>query len=136
MYFRFQAVRYPLSFTYRKKSIAAMPKIKVLIIDDEVDYGMIMKSYFEKKRYQVSLAFTLHDGIQQMKDINPDILFLDNNLPDGSGWQHLEEFVEKFPQMKIYLVSAYHQKKDFTSPSPKVIVWEKPLSLSLLNEHF
>jgi DNA-binding response OmpR family regulator len=113
-----------------------MPKVKVLIIDDEVDYCMIMKSYLEKRNYEVVLAFTLHQGIDKLQETKPDILLLDNNLPDGSGWQHLEEFVEKFPQMRVYLISAYHQKKDFISPSPKIIVWEKPISLNLLNEHF
>ena len=113
-----------------------MSKSKVLIIDDEVDYCMIMKSYFEKKNYDFYLAFTLHAGLELLKTVQPDILFLDNNLPDGSGWQRLGEIVEKFPQMKIYLISAYQQQKDFKSPSPGIIFWEKPLTLSLLNQHF
>ena len=131
--FRNQASLLSTRFT---KIITAMSKIKVLIVDDEVDYCLIMKSYFEKKNYEVFLAFTLNEGIHKLQESNPDLLFLDNNLPDGSGWQRVEEFVEKFPHLKIYLVSAYLQKKDFTSPSPSVTVWEKPLSLNLLNEHF
>lgn len=110
-----------------------MVKLKILIIDDEIDYCMIMKNFF-RKVYDVSLAFTLREGLALIDSLNPDLLFLDNNLPDGKGWTCVESIVEKNPHLKIYLVSAYHQKGNFSSPSSNVVVWEKPLSLSLLQE--
>ncbi len=113
-----------------------MLKLKVLMIDDEIDYCKIMESYFKRKNYEVALAYNLTDGLQRIDDNKPDILFLDNNLPDGKGWSHVESIVEKNPHLKIYLVSAYHQKGDFFYESPNVTIWEKPLTMSLLNEHF
>ena len=113
-----------------------MIKLKILIIDDEIDYSMILKSYFTKKNYDVSVAYLLNEGLDKINELQPDILFLDNNLPDGKGWTHVESIVEKNPHLKIYLVSAYHQKGEFSSPSPNVTVWEKPLSMSLLKEVF
>ena len=113
-----------------------MSRLKILIIDDEVDYCTLLKSYFQQKDYEVFLAFTLKEGLEMVNNIRPDILFLDNNLPDGKGWPHVDSIVEKIPQIRAYLVSAYQQKSDFSSSSPNVIVWEKPLSLSLLNENF
>lgn len=110
-----------------------MIKLKILIIDDEIDYCMIMKNFF-REAYEVFIAFTLREGLDLIESIHPDILFLDNNLPDGKGWTHVEPIVEKNPHLRIYLVSAYHQKGNFSSPSPNVVVWEKPLSLSLLQE--
>ncbi len=109
---------------------------KILVVDDEVDYCTILKSYFLQKEYEVFLAFTLKEGLDMIDSIRPDILFLDNNLPDGKGWPHVESIVKKNPQIRLYLVSAYRQKSDFSSPSSNVIVWEKPLSLSLLNQNF
>jgi two-component system, OmpR family, response regulator len=113
-----------------------MSKKRILIVDDESDYCMIMKSYFRDKNYDVHLAYNLSDGLQLLDSLQPDILFLDNNLPDGKGWSHVENIVEKNPHIRLYLVSAYHQKGDFLSTSPNVIVWEKPLSLNLLNSNF
>lgn len=111
-----------------------MLKPKILIIDDEIDYCMIMKNFFGQQEYEVHVAFTLREGLPMLEQIQPDILFLDNNLPDGKGWTHVETIVEKNPHLRIYLVSAYHQKGNFSSPSPNVVVWEKPLSMSLLRE--
>lgn len=113
-----------------------MLKLKVLMIDDEIDYCRILENYFKKKNYEVQLAFSLAEGLQLIGSHKPDILFLDNNLPDGKGWTHVDEIVENNPHLKIYLVSAYHQKGDFFYDSPNVTVWEKPLSMSLLNDHF
>jgi DNA-binding response OmpR family regulator len=113
-----------------------MATLKILIIDDEEDYCVILKSYFLQKGYDISLAFTLREGQELIESVRPDILFLDNNLPDGKGWPHIESFVEKIPHMKVYLISAYHQKSDFSSTLSNVTVWEKPISLNLLNENF
>ena len=108
-------------------------KKKILIIDDEVDFCIIMKGYFEKKDFEVHLAYNLQRGLFQLDEKKPDILFLDNNLPDGQGWQYVEQIVEKNPHLIVYLVSAHQSKSSFSSPNKNIIVWEKPISLQLLN---
>jgi DNA-binding response OmpR family regulator len=113
-----------------------MLKQTILIIDDEIDYSMILKNYFTKRNYEVHVSYLLKEGLEKIDLIRPDILFLDNNLPDGKGWTHVEEIVEKNPHLRIFLVSAYHQRGDYSSPSSNVIVWEKPLSMSQLREVF
>jgi DNA-binding response OmpR family regulator len=113
-----------------------MSKLKILIIDDEIDYCTIMKNYFTKRNYEVFISFMLKQGLEMINSLGPDILFLDNNLPDGKGWTHVEMIVEKNPHLRVYLVSAYHRSGEFSSPSPNVIVWEKPLSRKLLDGNF
>ncbi|MES1217358.1 MAG: response regulator [Bacteroidota bacterium] len=113
-----------------------MKKSKILIIDDETDFCMLMKNYFNEKNYNVFLAFSLAEGLSSLEKIDPDILFLDNNLPDGQGWKFVDEIVEKIPHIRIYLISAYRQKPNFVTSSPNITVWEKPISLSTLNVAF
>jgi DNA-binding response OmpR family regulator len=112
-----------------------MLKLKILIVDDETDYCSIMKTYFEEKSYEVFLATNLAQAFQQIEQNPPDILFLDNNLPDGRGWNHISEILKKNPGVKLYLVSAYNQKLNLL-PSSNIIIWEKPISLKLLNQYF
>ena len=50
---------------------------KVLIIDDEVDLCLLMKTYFLRKNYEVYIAHTLNDGITRLGQIVPDYLFID-----------------------------------------------------------
>ncbi len=111
-------------------------KQKILIVDDETDFCMIMKMYFIKKGYDVTLAFTLKEGLALLKEIKPDILFLDNNLPDGYGWDAVEDIVEIIPQIRAYLVSAHRNDIPFSGLEKNVVIWEKPISLNILNAVF
>jgi DNA-binding NtrC family response regulator len=111
-------------------------KIKILIIDDEQDYCLIMKHYFESKRYEVFIANTLHSGLKLLSEEQPDILLLDNNLPDGEGWNHVEAIVSNNPTMKLHLISAYKSVKDNTYEGDNICIWEKPISMSKFDEVF
>lgn len=111
-------------------------KPRILIIDDETDFCLIMKNFFTKKGYEVFLAFTLDDGLKKLDESAPGILFIDNNLPDGNGWDAVHDIVEKIPQIKAYLVSAHRNKANFPVKGDQIVIWEKPISLSRLNEVF
>ena len=131
--------RYDLTLSCKTKpsviAISSMKK-KILIIDDEVDFCLIMKGYFGRKNYEVFVAYTLQSGLFLIDEEKPDILFLDNNLPDGQGWKYVDQIVEKNPHLEIYLVSAHQSKSSFTSPNKNIIVWEKPISMQVLNSSF
>ena len=107
---------------------------KVLIIDDEVDFCFLLKTYLTKKNYKISLANTLYQGLQLLESENPDIIFLDNNLPDGFGWDKIDFITHSHPEAQLNLVSAYN----YIYPSPDINelkVWEKPLDLRKLDEY-
>ena len=109
---------------------------KILIVDDETDFCMIMKSYFVKKGYAVSHASTLREGLSKLEELRPDILFLDNNLPDGNGWDSLDKIVEINPQIRAYLVSAHRNNSPYGAKARNIVVWEKPISFEMLNGCF
>lgn len=113
-----------------------MGKVKILIVDDEIDNCLLMQSYFEQKNYNVFIAFTLKEGLNLMHAIKPDIIFLDNNLPDGEGWKYTDEIRAALPDVKINLVSGYKQPSDFIKNKDGIRLLEKPLSLDLLDKFF
>ena len=113
-----------------------MAKHKVLVVDDEIDYCMIMKEYFQSRKYDVCLAYTLNDGLRLIDEFQPDFLLLDNNLPDGKGWEYVDKIAGHNSGLKIFLISAYTHPSDVSTKSPNVTVWEKPVSLSMLDSTF
>jgi len=42
-----------------------------------------MKNFFPTRNFEVHVALTLVEGMRILKEEMPDIIFLDNNLPDG-----------------------------------------------------
>jgi DNA-binding response OmpR family regulator len=104
--------------------------MKILIIDDEADLRNLLKVYFEKKNCQVMLAETLDAGMLALDDFKPDHIFLDNNLPDGSGWSKTQHILMNYPQCQLNLMSGYLVPK--TSAMNFRII-EKPISFKELD---
>ena len=103
-----------------------MLKLKVLIIDDEVDYCRILENYFKRKSYEVFLSFILKDGLAQIDQLKPDILILDNNLPDGIGILKINEFKKYCKQ--IIVISAMSNLNDQAIEAGADHFFMKPLS--------
>jgi two-component system, OmpR family, response regulator len=112
-----------------------IPGKRVLIIDDETDFCLLMKNYFIRKNYDVHIFHTLAEGMKNLEKIKPDILFLDNNLPDGLGWEKTEYISKHFPNTRINLISAYQYDHSFSDKLTSVRIWEKPISLKDLNKY-
>jgi len=109
-------------------------KKKVLIIDDEVDFCFLLKTYLTKKNYEIILANTLEQGMKLLLSDRPDIVFLDNNLPDGLGWEQIDHIYALFPRIELNLISAYQYQLPHPEPT-RLKVWEKPLDLHMLDQY-
>lgn len=113
-----------------------MKKKKIVIIDDEEDLCQLMRTYLVDLDYDVFLANTLGQGLSLMKEVSPDIVFIDNNLPDGLGWEKTNYLLKEYPLCKINLISAYRNTPPDIYPRPASLkILEKPLRLSVLKNY-
>lgn len=103
--------------------------MKILIIDDEIDLSLLLKSYFVRKNNEVSIAHSLSEGLTMIPELKPDLLVLDNNLPDGIGWKEAPQIAQQHPEIFIYLVSAYHPSHPVMPEHARFKILEKPVSL-------
>lgn len=107
---------------------------KILIVDDEEDLCLLMKIYFSRKQYDVSIANTLQEGLAKLESLQPDVLFLDNNLPDGLGWDFAPEILDKYPDLELHLISAFHPNIPQNVDRARLRIMEKPFTQQQLNE--
>ncbi len=109
---------------------------KILIIDDETDLCLLLKEYFLRKKYEVTISHSLSEGKDFLNKNTPDILFLDNNLPDGIGWPEAPSISATYPATYIVLVSAFHPSLPVMPPNAKYRVIEKPITMADLDIQF
>jgi two-component system, LytTR family, response regulator len=85
--------------------------IKTLIIDDEEDARFMLHNYlsvdFKNVIEVVGEANSVKSGIQAIHDFSPDILFLDIQMRDGTGFDLLEQIPNK--TFEVVFCTAYDQ---------------------------
>lgn len=84
---------------------------KVLIVDDSMFMRQAIKTTLQKSgRYEVvGEAGTGDEGIELSLELRPDVITLDNVLPDMLGMDILKELRKEMVDAKILMVSAVGQ---------------------------
>lgn len=59
---------------------------RILIVEDEEDYGQLLVEALGDAGFAVNWAKCAADGLAAFKSEPPDLVILDVNLPDGSGF--------------------------------------------------
>jgi len=89
-----------------------------------------IEKFFTQKHFEVDVATTLTEAKKCVKKFSPDFIILDNNLPDGNGWDSADWFLNECPAIHLFLISAYRHDAENNFQREKITVFEKPLSFS------
>ena len=85
--------------------------IKTLIIDDEAPSREALRHYLEKYCPDVQVvgeAESVETGLKAIRKYQPEVLFLDIEMPFGNGFDLLERLPASH-QMEVVFVTAYEQ---------------------------
>lgn len=86
--------------------------MKAIIIDDEKRARMLLKALLQDHCPEVQVLgdyADLNSGVQAIKRIQPELVFLDIELPETSGLQILDFFREEEVNFSIIFVTAYNE---------------------------
>ncbi len=87
-----------------------MQGIKILIVEDDETASYLMKSFLEDCDFLVDTVFTVTDGVSYLKNNNYNLLLLDLNLPDFSGFDLLSS-IANHVAIPTIVTSAYNDTK-------------------------
>lgn len=101
---------------------------KALIIDDDSDLCLMLKTLIKKAIPEVQYAHTLADGKELLNQLKPEVIFLDNNLPDGQGLHILKEIKTSLPGVFVIFISAINLPGHTALEYGADVFLEKPFS--------
>ena len=85
-------------------------KLKAIIVEDEVQSRTILSNYLQKYCREVKLlgeATTVKEGIELIGKLQPDLVFLDVEMPFGNAFDLLDQIPER--NFEIVFVTAFEQ---------------------------
>ena len=108
---------------------------KILIIEDDETIAFGIKTYLDKNKYEIRYANNLKRGKELLKiDIDIDLVLLDLNLPDGSGYDFCS-YVKSIKDIPIIFLTVRDEEVDIVKGldmgGDDYIT--KPFKLSVLN---
>ena len=78
----------------------------VLVVDDESKVCEALKALFERKGCHVDTAASVQAALTQLSRLQAEVVLLDLKLPDGSGLEVLSHLKEKFPNLRVIVISG------------------------------
>ncbi len=108
----------------------------ILIIDDEPDICRLLQLTLVRHGYNVKYVHALNEGLSFLQQQQPDLLFLDIHLPDGSGLEALPVIRKKCPTLPVITISAYDNgmEKQKALSAGATFFLAKPFSVKHVDE--
>ncbi|MEB2783945.1 response regulator [Algoriphagus persicinus] len=79
----------------------------ILVIDDEPEIRSLLSRFLGRRGFSVISAGTLKEGRKLFIQSKPELVFLDVNLPDGSGLNELKYINSGKVLSKVIMMSAF-----------------------------
>lgn len=80
---------------------------KILVIDDDTAFCMMLKTFLQKKGYDVTNAFHAAEAEECIKSQNFDVVLTDIRLPDSDGLAILKSVKEISFETQVILMTGY-----------------------------
>jgi DNA-binding response OmpR family regulator len=79
--------------------------IEVLLIDDDPDMSVILRTLLRGHDFQIQSEHSGIDGIRFCRKNRPDVVILDLMMPETDGWEVCQQ-IRQFSSVPILILSA------------------------------
>lgn len=80
---------------------------KILLVDDDTAFCLMLQTFLTKKGYTVTCAFQAAEAVQQIQDHNFNLVLTDIRLPDADGLEVLRAARAKDAAIQVILMTGY-----------------------------
>jgi len=103
--------------------------LRILRVDDEKEFVLLVESALKREGYTVSIAFDGEEGVEKAKIEKPDLIICDINMPKKDGYGVLRD-IRRGPDKNITFImlsaiedfkkieEAYEYEADFYISKP------------------
>jgi len=118
--------------------------MKIMIVDDETDVEILFRQQFRKEVrdgiVELCYAFSGEAALNYLeKQHPPDVVYIlsDINMPGITGLELLKTVKEKYPQIRVSMITAYGDEQNFNTAMSTGAeqYFTKPIDFTRIKEH-
>ena len=107
---------------------------KVLVVDDDGQMGLVLDMVLQESRFELDYVNNLLSADEYLKKQQPLAVILDNKLPDGYGLDFIVYLKQRYPSIKIIMISGFGLAREAALENGADLFFEKPFNLDEFNE--
>jgi DNA-binding response OmpR family regulator len=107
-------------------------KRKILVVDDDLQIRESLGKVLRAEGYEVLLAGAGHEGVKLFNATRMDLVLLDLNLPDKTGWDVFGAITSSNPFVPIIIITGRPNQRALAMDAGVGALMEKPLDVTLL----
>jgi DNA-binding response OmpR family regulator len=105
---------------------------RVLLVEDEPTLRRVIARNLASRGLDVQEAGTAHDAVEVATKARPDLLLLDINLPDQTGWDVLRELRRRNSEVPTIILSAVRVSHNRLDEFHPIAYLPKPFPIDAL----
>ena len=89
-----------------KTTVEVPQKPTLLIVEDEGEICFLINLLLNDKGLEIDHVKTISAAVEYLQQQSPEIVLLDNRLPDGFGVDFIRELKQNYPSTKVIMISG------------------------------
>jgi DNA-binding response OmpR family regulator len=107
-------------------------KKRIMVLDDDDQIRRSLLKLLQTEGYEVVLAAEGVEGLEKLEHQDVDLLLLDLNLPNKSGWDVFERATSSNPLLPISIITGREQQSRLAVAAGVGALMQKPLDVPRL----
>ncbi len=95
-----------------ERTVVIPASLEILLVEDHEPTRRALTKILERRGHRVEVAGTIAEGVGKLATRMPQLLISDLGLPDGNGYQLMEEAIKMQPALVGLALSGYGMEHD------------------------
>jgi len=107
----------------------------VLVVEDDIELLNLYAEILQVNKYNVQTAINGEEAVSKYRQIHPDLVVMDGNMPKLDGYEAFSQIIEMDKNAKVVIVTGYSEfelKNKRALEQGLVSVISKPIGVDTL----
>ena len=81
----------------------------VLVVEDDIELLNLYAEILQVNKYNVQTAINGEEAVSKYRQIHPDLVVMDGNMPKLDGYEAFSQIIEMDKNAKVVIVTGYSE---------------------------